>query len=187
MPVVGMWALVVVGLLVALVVILAAVGAALPRTHVVTRRLTVSKPPGHVWAVIADLGGQLTWRPSLQGVSKVSDPGGRDSEVGEVWREVVRRHPIDLKTLEATPPSAGAPGRLVREVVSEGLLFHGRWEYEVGTAPGGLGSVVTLTERGEVANPVFRAVNRFLIGQARSVETYLRDLARRLGEPARPR
>ena len=186
MPVVGMWALLVAGLAVSLLAILAIVGSALPRTHVITRRLTVSKPPGHVWVVIADLGGQLTWRSSLQGVSKVSDPGGRDSEVGEVWREVARRRPIDLKTVEATPPTDRAPGRLVREVATEGLPFRGRWECEVGPAPGGLGSVVTLTERGEVASPVFRAINRLLVGQAWGIETYLRDLARRLGEPARP-
>jgi Polyketide cyclase / dehydrase and lipid transport len=183
----GTAALAVAGLVVVLLVVLAVVGSLLPPEHVATRRLAVSRPPDAVWAVIVDLGGQLTWRSSLKGASKVSDPDACDGDVGEVWREVVGRHPLDLKTLEAAPPCSGRPGRLVREIINEELPFRGRWEYEVAPAPDGPGSVITLTERGEVSNLVFRALNRFLIGQSRTIDAYLRDLACRLGEPPRLR
>lgn len=188
MPVAWLWAAGgVVGALVLLLAGLAAVGSALPRGHVATRRLTVSRAPADVWAVVADLGGQITWRARLKGASKVSDPSDCDGRVGEVWREVLGRHALDLKTLEAVPPTPEHPGRLVRELVTPGLPFSGRWEYEVGPAPGGLGgSVVTVTERGEVANPLVRAAHRLLVGPKATVNAYLRDLARRLGEPARP-
>jgi len=48
----------------------------------------------------------------------------------------------------------------------------------------GSGAVVSVTEHGEVLNPAFRTIQTFALGQASSIEGYLRDLARRLGEPA---
>jgi hypothetical protein len=36
--------------------------------------------------------------------------------------------------------------------------------------------MLRITEQGEVYNPVFRFVSRFVIGQNRTIETYLRDL-----------
>ena len=39
--------------------------------------------------------------------------------------------------------------------------------------------MVTIVERGEVSNPVFRFVSRFVMGHARTIEDYLNDLARK--------
>src|SRR4051794_11118454 len=91
---------------VALAALVWLVGLALPQKHVVTRRLAVSRPPDEVWALVSDLGGQITWRSAVKGVSKTVDAeaGVDPGAVGEVWREVMGRHTLDLKTLEATPP-----------------------------------------------------------------------------------
>jgi hypothetical protein len=42
--------------------------------------------------------------------------------------------------------------------------------------------VVRITEEGEVYNPVFRFISRFVIGQTRTIETYLRDLGTATGQ-----
>jgi hypothetical protein len=41
---------------------------------------------------------------------------------------------------------------------------------------------VRITENGEVFNPIFRFVSRFVIGQHRSIENYLHALADATGE-----
>ena len=40
--------------------------------------------------------------------------------------------------------------------------------------------MVTITERGEVYNPAFRVLSRYVFGQARSIEAYLVKLERAL-------
>ena len=40
-----------------------------------------------------------------------------------------------------------------------------------------------ITEHGEVYNPLFRFISRVVIGQSRTIETYLRDLGTALGQP----
>ena len=48
------------------------------------------------------------------------------------------------------------------------------------------GSVVTITERGSVYNPVFRFVSRFILGHTATMETYLRSLGHRFGGDVTP-
>jgi hypothetical protein len=43
-------------------------------------------------------------------------------------------------------------------------------------------TMLRITEQGEVYNPVFRFVSRFVIGQTRTIETYLRNLGAATGQ-----
>ena len=40
---------------------------------------------------------------------------------------------------------------------------------------------LTVTEDGEVQNPLFRFVSRFIMGQTATIDQYLRALGRKLG------
>ena len=40
---------------------------------------------------------------------------------------------------------------------------------------------LTITENGEIYNPVFRFVSRFITGQTSTIDEYLRALGRKLG------
>jgi hypothetical protein len=46
---------------------------------------------------------------------------------------------------------------------------------------GGL-TTLRITEEGDVYNPFFRFISRFIIGQTRSINSYLINLAKVLGE-----
>jgi hypothetical protein len=70
------------------------------------------------------------------------------------------------------------PHRLVSRVADPGLPYGGTWTFEL--APEGGGTRLTITERGEVHNPVFRVLARFVFGYAATMEAYLEDLAARL-------
>jgi hypothetical protein len=127
-----------------------------------------------VWNAIADFQGQAAWRPELRAVERVGDRDGRD-----VWREIPRNgSPMLLETTLVEPPR-----RLVRTIADSSLPFGGRWVYAV--AEDGTGTRLTVTEEGEVYNPIFRFVSRFFMDPAATIEGFLRALSAHLGEPAR--
>jgi hypothetical protein len=66
-----------------------------------------------------------------------------------------------------------APRLLVRKIVGE-KAFGGTWTFEI--APEGHeASTLTITERGDVYNPLFRTAMR-LTGQTRGIDGYLAKL-----------
>ena len=70
------------------------------------------------------------------------------------------------------------PRLLVTKIVGESA-YGGTWTFEI--APDGHdASTVTITERGEVYNPAFRVLSRYVFGQARSIDSYLVKLERAL-------
>jgi len=68
------------------------------------------------------------------------------------------------------------PARLVTAIVDKKLPYGGNWTYEFAEAASG--SVLTITERGEIYNPFFRFVARFLIGHTRTLDDYFANLRR---------
>jgi hypothetical protein len=71
--------------------------------------------------------------------------------------------------IDSTPPS-----RFVTGIIRKDLPFGGTWTYEF--VPQGKGTTLTITERGEVYNPFFRFVSRFIVGQEGSIDGYLAAL-----------
>jgi hypothetical protein len=72
------------------------------------------------------------------------------------------------------------PGeRVVNRIADPSLPFGGRWIYDL--APDGSGTALTITEEGEVYNPVFRFVSRFIMGHTRTIDRYIADLQRASG------
>ncbi|MGH9824216.1 MAG: LIC10604 family protein, partial [Blastocatellia bacterium] len=73
-----------------------------------------------------------------------------------------------------------APRLMVTRIADANLPFGGSWKYEIEKA--GDGSIITITEDGEVYNPVFRFVSRFIMGHSATIEGYLKDLGNKFGE-----
>jgi uncharacterized protein YndB with AHSA1/START domain len=169
-----LWLLAPVAALIALLLFVTAAGLLIPRRHVASRTLKTSQSPETVWRAITDYVGQPAWRKDLKTVERLPDREGR-----ELWREVYEDgSPLTMETAEAVPPS-----RLVRIIVDEGGPFSGRWEYEIKANNMG-GSSLTITEHGEVPNPFFRFVSRFVIGHTHFMEKFQKDLAAKFGEEA---
>ena len=64
------------------------------------------------------------------------------------------------------------------------LPFGGTWTYEI--APADSGSVVTITESGEVKSPIFRFMARFVFGYTSTMDGYLEALGKKYGETVTP-
>lgn len=167
------WALVVIGIIVVAIVCVVAIGYALPVAHVAERSVSVNAPPSTVWATITDVSAYPAWRPDVDSVEVLAPIEGRQS-----WRERGANGEITFAMTTFEPPT-----RLVTRIMDRDLPFGGEWEYVI--APEGTGSRVTITERGEVYNPLFRFVSRFVMGHTAGLETYLDALSNRLGGTAK--
>jgi hypothetical protein len=66
------------------------------------------------------------------------------------------------------------PERLVTGIVKKGLPFGGRWTFEFASANGG--TKLTITENGEIYNPFFRFVSRFILGYEGSIDAFFAAL-----------
>lgn len=169
-------AIVLLGMLVALLVVIVVIGALLPKSHVVHSTAHYRKPPDAVWNAITDYKSFPEWRMDVRSVDVLPPKNGSPS-----WHEHSTNGDIAYEIVEARPPM-----RLVTRIADPNLPFGGAWEYALQPAPDG-GSDLTITERGEVYNPVFRFVSRLVMGQHSTINRYLRSLGRKFGEMTMPK
>ena len=151
--------------------LVALVGYRLPLRHRAIRSAAYGQPLHVIWEALADPLSGASWRPDVRSVERLPDRDGR-----MVWRERDRwGGALTLELLDDEPPR-----RRVVRIADPSLPFGGTWTYELAGEPGG--ARLTITEDGEVRNALFRFVGRFLIGQGRTIETFLVALGRRFGE-----
>ncbi|MFQ5529542.1 MAG: SRPBCC family protein [Gemmatimonadota bacterium] len=144
-------------------------GMLLPVAHVASVRAEYAADTEEVFALIADYRSQPDWRPSVDRIEVLAPRNGEAA-----WQEIGPTGSLPMELTESDPPR-----RMVTTILSDGMPFGGRWIYEVEPAPGG--ATLTITEEGEIYNPAFRFISRFIIGHHRTATTYLRDLGRVLG------
>ena len=70
---------------------------------------------------------------------------------------------------------ADRPHRLVTGIVRKDLPFGGRWTYQF--AGNDRQTTLTITEQGEIYNPLFRFMSRFVLGYYGSINGFLAALA----------
>ena len=76
------------------------------------------------------------------------------------------------------------PYRMVSQIV-DNKSFGGTWTYELTPTEGGC--ELTITESGEIYNPIFRVFARFVFGYTATMETYLKQLGTKFGESIEPK
>ncbi|HEY8164815.1 MAG TPA: SRPBCC family protein [Gemmatimonadaceae bacterium] len=168
------WIAIIIGVIVLLAMAVYAFGATLPVQHTASRSANFASPPEAIWAVITDPGRFTSWRKDLDSVEVLTPRNGHPT-----WREFSRGQRITFEITESEMPR-----RLVGTITDRGLPFGGSWEYVI--APAGSGSRVTITEHGEVYNPIFRFVSRYVMGQTKTLDSYLTALAAKLGDRYTP-
>lgn len=155
-------------------VLVVVVGYCLPKPHVAARAISLRQKPADVFALISNVKEGANWRSDVQAVEILPSANGHIQ-----FREKGANGTISFEVVELSPPQ-----RLVTEIADKNLPFGGRWIYEV--VPTADGARLNITERGEVYNPVFRVVSRFVLGYNRTLDAYLRNVSRKVGESAVP-
>ena len=140
------------------------IGIVLPQAHTATVSARLAAPPDSVWAAMTAVEAFPRWRPGVDTVQRLPDRDGLP-----VWRETGTHGSMTLAVIAWEPPR-----RLVTRIADEDLPYGGTWTYEL--VPDGAGTRVTLTEDGEIYNPAFRFMARFVFGYEGTMRTYLGGL-----------
>jgi uncharacterized protein YndB with AHSA1/START domain len=163
----AVWTVIVVVTIVGIVTI---AGWLLPVKHEASRSAQFKQPPQDVYAVVSDVAGYADW---FEGVSRIEMLESANGRVR--FREHMNTGPIVMEVAEANPPT-----RFVTAIADPDQPFGGTWTFEITPEQGG--SRLTITERGEIYNPIFRFMARFVFGYTATMEGYLSSLARKFGE-----
>lgn len=160
--------LIIIGALVLLILAVVVTGALLPKHHRVSRAASFRAAPEQLFALIA---GPQNWRPDVTRFEIVPDPSGR-----QLARETTRNgETITYELLNQKPPQS-----IERRIATKGLPYSGAWFFSL--EPEGGGTTMRITEEGDVYNPVFRFISRFVIGHTRTLDDYLRALGTATGQ-----
>jgi hypothetical protein len=146
-----------------------AVGMSLPVSHTASRTARFAAAPELVRRAIVEVDKYPEWRPSVTRIVRL-DSTGRSPE----WRELGGGDAITYEMDTARRDT------IVSRITDKNLPFGGSWEYAI-EGDGG-GTRLTITENGEIYSPLFRFMSRFVMGHTSTIDTYLRNLAARLGE-----
>lgn len=147
---------------------LTAVGYMLPKAHRASRTLVYPAQPPAVFAAITDFARFPEWRTGIKSVELLPDDGR-----GARFREHGKDGVITYRVERLDPHS-----KLVTRIDDPSLPFGGSWTLEVAPAEGG--TALTITEDGEVYNPIFRLLSKTVFSPYSTIDTYQADLRRRL-------
>ena len=156
------------GCVAAVIVAVIVIGLLSPKRHVVTRSASYRAAPEQLFRFI---GGEQNWRPDVLRCETSTDADGR-----VLQRETMRNGETVTYELARRVESVS----IERRIVTKNLPYSGTWIFSL--RPEGESTVVRITEDGEVYNPIFRFVSRFIIGQTRTIDTYLQNLGRAAGQ-----
>jgi len=149
---------IVLGVIVFAIVAVVVVGALLPKSHMASRTAIIRATPEQVFALIS---GPQDWRADLKEY-KFFDESGRHMQ-----RETDKHgQTITYEIVQSQPPTLRK-----NTIADKNLPFGGSWTWNI--KPQSDGCAVTITEDGEVYNPVFRFVSRFIMGHTRTIDNYL--------------
>lgn len=139
-------------------------GSTLPKEHTATATVTFTSSREEVWAVLADFQTWPSWRSDLNEIKPGNNSFSEVNKDGEV---------VDYRIEDFT-----APERIITRITTADLPYGGSWTYEL--SPSGNGCSLTITENGEVYNPMFRFMSKYMFGHTATMDQYLADLKKRI-------
>lgn len=154
--------------LVSVIGVIAIVGWLLPVKHEASRSARFNQPPEKVYAAVSDVAGYAGWFEGVSRIEMLEPANGRVR-----FREHMTSGPLVMEVVEDKPPH-----HFVTAIADPDQPFGGTWTFEI--APESGGSRLTITERGEVYNPIFRFMSKFVFGYTATMEGYLRSLEKKL-------
>lgn len=160
--------LIVVAGIVLIILIIVVGGLLLPKEHVASRSASFRATPEQLFSLIA---GPQGWRPDVLRYEAVPNSNGR-----ELVRETTQNgETITYELLDRVPPTS-----IKRRIATENLPYSGSWTFSL--QPNSGVTVVRITEDGEVYNPVFRFLSRFVFGHTHTLDVYLQALGKAIGQ-----
>jgi len=157
-----------------LVVVVLVLGSRSPQHHIASRSIRLNRPPADVYTTVRDFEASSGWRADVQRVEMLGNVNGHVQ-----FREHGSNGAITYELVEEVPNR-----RIVTRIVNRDLGYSGSWAYVF--SPSGDGTLLEVTENGEVSNPIFRFMSRYVFGHTATIDVYLKALAQHFGESAAP-
>lgn len=154
--------------LVALAAAVTITGMVLPKAHRASRTLAYDVSPDELFAAITDFARFPEWRSVVTKVDLLETSNGKTR-----FREH-GPHGAIAYIVDRSEPNA----RLVTRIDDPSLPFGGQWTFDL--TPTTRGTSLTITEDGEVSNPIFRVMSRIFFSPYSTIDTYQTDLRARL-------
>ena len=167
-------ALIIVAFVFTIVAVVLIVGAVLPRSHVVSRRIILHRSPDEIYQSVRDFNAAPSWRSDLERVETIATT---DNHIR--FREYAKHGAVTYDLIEDQPGE-----RMVTRIADVNLGYSGSWTYTF--TKEAAGTRVQITEAGEVSNVLFRFMSRFVFGQSGTIEKYLIALGKKFGEDVSP-
>ena len=163
------WTIYIVVGLVGLVGLVAAIGLLLPKRHRASKTMTYAAPPATVFAAVSDVAHYADWRTDVTKVDVLPDDGR-----GVLFREHGKNGEILFRVERREPPT-----QMLVRIADPNLAFGGTWTYAL--TPHGAGTELTITEDGEVYNPIFRFMSTFFFSPSATIDAFQNALAVKVG------
>lgn len=161
------WVLMIVGVLAGLMAIMLVIGKLLPVAHTASRRAEFKAPPEKIWQLLTQFADYPKWRKELKQVETLSE---------KAWKETDSHGQVITFELQEARPLE----KMVTVIADKNLPFGGSWTFELKT--NAATTTLTITENGEVYNPFFRFMSKYVFGHTATLEKYLENLKSALGE-----
>jgi uncharacterized protein YndB with AHSA1/START domain len=161
------WLLMIVGALAGLIAVMFVIGKLLPVAHTASRSVELKAPPEKIWQLLTQFADYPQWRKELKQVEMVNE---------KTWKGIDSHGESITFALQ----EAQTFEKMVTVIADKNLPFGGSWMFAL--KANAATTTLTITENGEVYNPLFRFMSKFIFGHTATLEKYLENLKSALGE-----
>lgn len=157
----------IVAVLAALIIIMVFIGRSLPEKHTASQTRSFASSPDDVWKVVTNVSEWKSWR---KGVKEAAMRGP------DTFLEKGSNGDVEYRISNSV---AGVSHTTT--IITKDLPYGGAWHYVFEKE--GSGCKLTITENGEVYNPFFRFMSKYIFGHDGTLKTYMNDLQAALRQP----
>ena len=147
------------------------IGYRLPQNHQASREREFAYPPEKVYGWISNPATYPKWRTGVQKVEILPD-----SEKLKRFTEIGLHDEVTYVVEENVPNK-----HFVTRITTKDLGYGGSWTFDM--QPTAKGTLLTITEDGEVYSPFFRFVSHYIMKPTGSIDKYMNDLDKKLSGP----
>lgn len=155
------WLFIILGLLALIIGVVYLLGSLMPVKHRASVEGKFGISAEEMWAILTNHKDYKNWR---KGIKELIMNGSHE------WTEQNNHGDKVNYRAEWVEPSK----TLITRITNKDLPYGGYWEFNIKNEPGGCS--VQITENGEVYNPIFRFMSKYIFGHDATLKGYLEDL-----------
>lgn len=160
------WIFIVPGLLILLIAVVYIIGSLLSIKHKATIERKLEMGVDEVWPLLTNFKGYTNWRKGIKELTM--DSTNRWTEKNSDGDKVC----YQLEVIEKRRV-------FITRILNKNLAYGGFWEFNI--TPLENGCLVHITENGEVYNPIFRFMSKYIFGHEATLKNYMNDLETKTG------